>query len=328
MMRDMVIDMNDAKLQTVDQLRAFLSGTAAIDFSVTDGERYEFVARTVRRFGYSRLRRPDKSVVLRFLQRVSGYSRQQLTRLIGRVGTRAPLLKRYRASRTSFPRTFTDADVRLLAHTDTLHGTLSGPATKKLMERAWRLFGDVRYERLATISVAHLYNLRKRAGYVRHRQTWTKTRPVSIAIGERRAPAPNNRPGYLRVDSVHQGDQDGLKGLYHINAVDCVTQFEALATCERISEAFLIPVLDALLTSFPFPILGFHVDNGSEYINRHVAELLNKLLIEEFTKSRPRHSNDNALAESKSASTSATATSRSASQPWSTPSAAITSTPT
>jgi hypothetical protein len=147
MMRDMVIDMNDAKLQTLDQVQAFLSGTAAIDFSVPDSERYEFVARTVRRFGYSRLKRPDKSLVLRFLQRVSGYSRQQLTRLVGRVGAQAPLLKRYRASRTSFPRTFTEADVRLLAHTDTLHGTLSGPATKKLMERAWRLFGDVRYER-------------------------------------------------------------------------------------------------------------------------------------------------------------------------------------
>lgn len=187
----------------------------------------------------------------------------------------------------------------LLAHTDTLHGTLSGPATKKLMERAWRVFGDARYQRLATISVAHLYNLRKRAGYQHHRQLWTKTRPVAIPIGEQRAPAPNNQPGYLRVDSVHQGDQDGVKGLYHINAVDCVTQYEAVATCERISEAFLIPVLEELLASFPFVILGFHVDNGSEYINRHVAELLNKLLIEEFTKSRSRHSNDNAQVESK-----------------------------
>jgi transposase InsO family protein len=299
MMRGMVIDMNDSKLQTLDQVRAFLNGTVTVDFSVTGNERYDFVARTVRRFGYARLKRGDKAVVLRFLQRVSGYSRQQLSRLVGRAGTRAPLRKRYHASRTSFARTFTEADVRLLAHTDTLHGTLSGLATKKLMERAVRLFDDPRYERLGTISVAHLYNLRKRAGYVRHRQAWTKTRPVSQAIGERRAPAPNNRPGYLRVDSVHQGDQDGIKGLYHINAVDCVTQYEALATCERISEAFLIPVLEALLASFPFPILGFHVDNGSEYINHHVAELLNKLLIEEFTKSRSRHSNDNALVESK-----------------------------
>ena len=101
------------------------------------------------------------------------------------------------------------------------------------------------------------------------------------------------------MDSVHQGDQDGMKGRYHINAVDCVTQYEGVATCERISEAFLIPVLEELLQSFPFVIHGFHVDNGSEYINRHVAELLNKLLIEQFTKSRSRHSNDNAQVESK-----------------------------
>ncbi len=187
----------------------------------------------------------------------------------------------------------------LLAHTDTLHGTLSGLATKKLMERAFSIFGEARYQHLAAISVAHLYNLRRRTGYLRVRQVWTKTRPVTVPIGERRAPAPNNRPGYLRVDSVHQGDRDGVKGVYHINTVDCVTQYEGVATCERISEAFLIPVLEELLQGFPFAILGFHSDNGSEYINRQVAELLNKLLIEEQTKSRSRHSNDNAQAESK-----------------------------
>ena len=64
------------------------------------------------------------------------------------------------------------------------------------MERAYRLFTDARYERVAVISVAHLYNLRKQSGYQRHRRAWTQTRPVTIAIGERRAPAPNNQPGY------------------------------------------------------------------------------------------------------------------------------------
>jgi transposase InsO family protein len=295
----MVIDMNDKQLLTLAQLQAFLNGTVAVDFSVAAEERYEFIARTVRRFGYRRLKRAEKAVVLRFLERVSGYSRQQLTRLVKRGGERAPLTKRYHGSRTSFERTYTSADVVLLAATDTLHGTLSGLATKKLMERAYNVFGETHYERLAVISVAHLYNLRKHTGYQRHRRAWTKTRPVTIAIGERRAPAPNNQPGYLRVDSVCQGDQDGAKGLYHINAVDCVTQYEVVATCERISEAFLIPVLEALLQSFPFVILGFHSDNGSEYINHHVAKLLNKLLIEEHTKSRSRHSNDNAQAESK-----------------------------
>ena len=304
MMRGMVIDMNEERLHTVAQLQAFLDGTIAVEFAVAGAERYDFITRTVRRFGYRRLRRADKAVLLRFVERVSGYSRQQVSRLVKRasaIGTAQPhpLLKRYCGSRTSFSRRYTTADERLLADTDTLHGALSGPATKKLMERALTLFGDTRYQRLATISVGHLYNLRKRDDYGRLRRAFTKTRAVTTPIGERRAPAPHARPGYLRVDSVHQGDQDGFKGVYHINAVDCVTQFEAVATCERISEAFLIPVLEALLQSFPFEIKGFHSDNGSEYINAHVARLLNKLLIEEQTKSRSRHSNDNALAESK-----------------------------
>ncbi len=294
--------MNDEQLHTLAQLQAFLEGTLAVDFALATDERYAFIARTVRRFGYRGLKRADKSVVLRFLERVSGYSRQQLTRLVKRGAARMPLTKRYRAPRLGFARTYNDADVLLLAQTDSLHGTLSGLATKKLMERAYNVFGDTRYLRLAVLSVAHLYNLRRRTGYERHRQVWTKTRPVTIPIGERRAPAPNNQPGYLRVDSVHQGDRDGIKGVYHINTVDCVTQYEGVATCERISEAFLIPVLEALLEGFPFVIKGFHSDNGSEYINRHVAKLLNKLLIEEQTKSRSRHSNDNAQAESKNGS--------------------------
>ena len=302
MIEGMVIDMNDKQLATLAEVKAFLKGTTTVDFAVAATERYAFIGRTLQRFGYRRLGRADKGLVLRFLERVSGYSRQQLTRLVKRGTQRSPLSKRYCASRTSFARTYTAADVRLLAHTDTLHGTLSGLATKKLMERACGIFGDVRYERLAVISVAHLYNLRRRPVYQRLRQVWTKTRPVTVAIGERRAPSPNNQPGYLRVDSVHQGDQDGVKGVYHINTVDCVTQFEGVATCERISEAFLIPVLAALLDSFPFVVKGFHSDNGSEYINRDVAKLLYKLLIEEQTKSRSRHCNDNALAESKNAS--------------------------
>jgi transposase InsO family protein len=295
----MVIEMNDEQLKTLDDVQGFLSGTVAMDFSVAKEERYAFIARTVKRFGYQRLGRTEKAIVLRFLERVSGYSRQQVTRLVKRGAERAKLVKRYHGSRSSYATIYTSADVLLLAQTDALHGTLSGPATKKLMERAYGLFGDTRYQRLATISVAHLYNLRQRPRYVQQRQVWTKTRPTTTPIGERRAPVPNNRPGYLRVDSVHQGDQDGIKGVYHINAVDCVTQFECVATCERISEAFLIPVLESLLESFPFVIRGFHTDNGSEYINRDVAKLLNKLLIEEQTKSRSRHSNDNAQAESK-----------------------------
>ena len=297
-MRSMVIDMNDEQLKTLADLQGFLEGTVMMDFAVAGDERYGFIARTVKRFGYGRLKRSDKAIVLRFLERVSGYSRQQIARLVKRGSERRAMVKRYCGSRTSFARTYTGADILLLAQTDTLHGTLSGLATKKLMERAYGLFGDIRYQRLAIISVAHLYNLRKERGYLARRQVFTKTRPTGIAIGVRRAPTPDGRPGFIRIDSVHQGDQDGVKGVYHINAVDCVTQWELVATCEKLTEAYLLPVIEALLQAFPFRILGFHADNGSEYINHKVAKMLDKLAAE-FTKSRPRHSNDNGLAEAK-----------------------------
>ena len=170
-----------------------------------------------------------------------------------------------------------------------LHGTLSGPATRKLCARAFHLFGDRRFERLAGISNGHLYNLRHTTSYQRRRGTPPlPTRPVQVAIGERRRPQPFGQPGWVRVDTVHQGDLDGIKGLYHVNLVDEVTQFQCIGSVEHIHAACLAPVLDALLRAFPFTLHGFHADNGSEFINREVAALLQGLHIDAFTKSRAR----------------------------------------
>ena len=119
-----------------------------------------------------------------------------------------------------------------------------------------------------------------------------------MAIGERKKPQPEGKPGYIRIDTVHQGDLNGKKGVYHINAVDEVTQWEIVGSVEKISEQFLEPLLDDMLRQFPIIILGFHSDNGSEFINKVVARLLHKLLIRQ-TKSRSRRTNDNALVESK-----------------------------
>lgn len=211
----------------------------------------------------------------------------------------AALAKRYRAPAHAFARKFTAADIALLATVDRAMDTLSGPATACVLRRQHAVYGDARYARLAALSVAHLYNLRRSARYRAERVLLTKTRPgTAVTIGMRRAPAPDGRPGFIRIDSVHQGDRDGAKGLYHINAVDCVTQWEVVASVQTLSEAHLLPVIAQMLDSFPFEILGFHADNGSEYINHKVARLLGKLSAE-FTRSRPRHSNDNGLAETK-----------------------------
>ena len=117
-------------------------------------------------------------------------------------------------------------------------------------------------------------------------------------IGQRQKPQPQGRPGFIRIDSVHQGDRHKTKGVYHINSIDEITQFEFIGAVQAPTEEHMLPLLEQLINAYPFIILGFHADNGSEYINQHVAAMLNKLLIK-LTKSRPRHSNDNALVESK-----------------------------
>ena len=292
-----------SRIQTLEQVRAFLEGTAGVAFSVpSPPERRRCIATTLEQFGYHRCGKADKGLLVRYLCHITGYSRQQLTRLIAQHRRCGRIQDRRGKPARPFVQRFRPEDARALAELDALHGQLAGPATKKLCERAYQHFGDDRYARLSTISVSHLYNLRGSKTYERTRGTVHKTRSVTVPIGERRAPRPEGRPGFLRVDSVHSGDWDGAKGLYLINAVDEITQFEFVLSTVRISEHFLLPVLTELIGAFPFPVLGFHADNGSEYINHRVAKLLNKLLVTEFTKSRPRHSNDNALVESKNGS--------------------------
>lgn len=284
------IDMNVSKLETIEQIREFLEGTAEVVFSnpTDDSTRHTFVETVLRRFRYFRLSKELRGVLFAYMQRLTGYSRQHLSRLIAQYRNTRSLKSRKRVSRTSFTRQYTPEDVALLAETDSLHDTLSGPATKVLLIRAATTFGNARYARLSQISVSHLYNLRASEPYRKQRLVWHRTRPAPVAIGIRKAPAPQGVPGYIRIDTVHQGDLDGLKGVYHINAVDIVTQWELVASVERISEAYLLPVIALLLEGFPFDIRGFHSDSGSEYVNHEIARLLEKLRIE-FTKSRPRN---------------------------------------
>ena len=285
---------------SLEQIERFLEGTSEIDFRAPDrASRRDWIAQVLRQFHYAKRRRRERGLLLRFLTKVTGYSPAQMKRLIAQFYAERHLRDRRGPPAQPFARRYTLADSHALAELDALHGNLSGPATRKLAERAFERFGDPRYERLAAISVAHLYNLRHDAGYQRARGAVPhKTASTANAIGVRRRPDPNGQPGFLRIDSVHQGDLDGVKGVYLINAVDTLTQFQFIAAVERISEHYLLPILHQLLDRFPFQLHGFHADNGSEYINHRVAELLDKLNIE-FTKSRPRHSNDNALAESK-----------------------------
>ena len=283
---------------SLEQIRAFLEASDGLGFKGRKREEvYGWVNQTLGQQGYQELKRSSRGLLRRYLEKMTGLSRAQMTRLItAYLAGEEVQPKPYRRHR--FAQRYTRADIDLLAAIDELHQTLSGPATQKLLQRAYYDFGEQKCARLAQISVAHLYRLRQSRRYREQRVAYQPTRPTAASIGERRRPEPNGRPGYLRVDTVHQGDRDGVKGVYHINAVDEVTQWQVVGAVAQISEAHLLPVLEAMLQQFPFRIRNFHSDNGSEFINHTVAKLLNKLLIEQ-TKSRPRHCNDNGLVESK-----------------------------
>jgi len=161
------------------------------------------------------------------------------------------------------------------------------------MRREFALFHHAEFANLSGISVSHIDNLRKRPAYT---ASWVNgTKPRENPIGTTMKPEPNHAPGSIRVDTVHQRD------IYYINAVDEITQWEVVVCVPVIAESCLRPALQLLLDQFPFVVFNFHSDRGSEFINRIVAHLLNKLLIKQ-TKSRSRHCNDNALVETKNGS--------------------------
>lgn len=294
----MTLGMNDDNVTSIAQLREFLKLSKSATFNSENvDEAYKWIGRTLGKFRYARLRKKDKGIVKKYLMAMTGYSETQIDRLIARKKEVGRIVKQKR-TQPEFTRMYTPEDVALLAEVDNAEGRRTGGALKKTFFDMFHLYQDDRFKRLANISISHIYNLRSTQVYETGSLTYTKTNPTKVEIGIRKKPCPCGKPGFLRVDSVHQGDLDKQKGVYHINLVDEVTQAEVVVTVEGIAEFFLIPALEDALEQFPFRILGFHSDNGSEYINKRVAELLNKLLIEQ-TKSRPRHTNDNPHAEGK-----------------------------
>jgi hypothetical protein len=289
--------MRNAESLSREQIQDFLNSTRPIEFAGCGrDEKYAWVEQVLRAQKYAALGKRERGVVRAYMEKVTGMSTSQTTRLIRRFldngMARVAVYQRHQ-----FPARYTQEDIALLAELDRVHERLSGPATRRILEREYESFGNQQYERLAKISVSHLYNLRASARYRNQAAVFEPTRPSGMGIGERRQPDPRGRPGFLRVDTVHQGDWDGAKGVYHINA-DAVTQWQVVGCACKITERFLLPVLEAVLEQFPFVVLGFHVDNGSEYINHRVAKLLEKLHAE-FTKSRACRSQDNALVEGK-----------------------------
>ncbi|OGJ63297.1 hypothetical protein A3A67_00680 [Candidatus Peribacteria bacterium RIFCSPLOWO2_01_FULL_51_18] len=292
----MVMRFNDSLLQSIGNLQLFVQGSLPITFEpLLKEERSEWVRATLVRFKYVVLLRPEKQIVLRYITKISDLSHAQLARHVAAYRDGKPVRTRY--VRHRFPPRYTAHDAELLAATDNAHGRLNGKAMREICA-AQHAAGDHRFLRLARISPAQVYRLRQHRRYREEALTIEKTKPRQTPIGERRKPEPAGAPGFLRVDTVHQGDFGKNKGVYHINLVDEVTQWEVIVAVEQISEECVEPALAEAFGLFPFRIKNFHSDNGGEYINDVVHQFLVRWKAKQ-TKGRPRHSNDNGLAETK-----------------------------
>ena len=295
----MQITMQHAERLTLAEMREFLVASNNLSFAGPGRKQiYGLVEGVLGSQKYLELSRKSKGIARLYLVKISGLSRAQISRLIARWRERGVIEPRA-SRRYRFARRYTNDDILLLATTDGAHQGLSAPAIRRVLQREFKVHHKGEYERLASISASHIYNLWRTRVCREQRVHHTKTRASAVAIGERRKPEPRGRPGFLRVDAMHQGDTASRKGIYHINAAGTVTQWQIVGCCKTISEAHLLPVLEAILHQFPFRILGFHSDNGPEFIHYQVEKLLNKLLVSEFTKSRANRSADNALVEGK-----------------------------
>src|SRR3989338_4202653 len=296
---------DDEHIHTIGQIETFLGAADvfALQLQCPKREKAQWIYERLTRFKYSRLGKREKTIVCRYLRLLSGCSTRQIKRYVQAYKGGRKLCRPY--ERHAFFVRYTDADRELLAETDNLHSPVDRRTSAAAIQRICRkeyTMGDAQYERLAKISVSHLSNLSASRHYKHVAITVAKTKTVQRRFGRRGKPDPQGKPGFLRVDTVHQGDApNGTKGVYHINLVDEVTQWEVIISVDQIAESSLKPALEIALELFPFKILGFHSDNGSEYINEFIARLLLGMGVEQ-TKGRSRHCNDNALIESKNGS--------------------------
>jgi transposase InsO family protein len=298
----MDIRMNHQHPATVAALAAYMEASKDLHMEALNRpSAYTWIAATLLHYRYPKLSKTHRGLVTRYICHLTGYSPAQAKRLIAQWMAHGRI-RVVPYKRSIFAKRYTLEDIALLATVDNAHDRLSGPATKKILEREYTVWHNEAYVRLQHISVGHIYNLRHTDRYRQHSHLFTHTSGPKVTLGKRAKPVPDGKPGYIRVDSVHQGDApDGTKGVYLINFVDEVTQWELVACVPRISERYMRPMLAELLAQFPFVVIEFHADNGSEYINHVVVDLLQRLHIH-LSKSRPRRHNDNALVETKNGS--------------------------
>jgi len=192
--------MNDSKLSSIVEVKRFLQESEVIEFKKRfRKEAYQWIEEALERFDYLYLCKKEKGLIKKYIEKVTGYSRPQVTRQIRKYReTGRVRLKEYK--RNKFERKYTNKDILLLAQTAELHDYPNGAALKKILERMADKYGKEEYRNIANISVSHIYNLKKTVFYRHSVPFYQETRKAKARIiGERCKPEPAGKPGYLPV---------------------------------------------------------------------------------------------------------------------------------
>src|SRR5271157_256080 len=170
-----MISVHEAENLSLERIASFLAASQEIRFRGEKREQvYVWLETVLRQRQYRQQGRKARGLLRRYLEEMTGRSRAQVTRLIARYQASGTVeAVSYRRHR--FAQRYTRADIELLAAVDEAHDTLSGPATRRILQREYQQYGKPEYERLASISVAHLYNLRRQQRYRERRLRYDKT---------------------------------------------------------------------------------------------------------------------------------------------------------
>lgn len=139
--------LTDARTMSIEELKAFLASSDVLTFKGNSREEtYAWIERTLRSYGYLSRPRSEKGLIRSYMQKMTGMSASQLTRLIRQFRcTRQVRVRAYK--RHCFPSKYTREDQLLLAEVDEVHERLSGPATAAILKREYELFGKDEFKR-------------------------------------------------------------------------------------------------------------------------------------------------------------------------------------
>jgi len=138
---------HEAENLSLEAIGRLLEASEEIRFASSNRQEvYGWVERLLIQQEYTLQSKAARGLIRRYIEKMTGLSRAQVTRLIGSYtanGQVQPTVYR----RHCFPQRYSRTDIELLALVDEAHETLSGPATRRILEREVEVYDKQEYAR-------------------------------------------------------------------------------------------------------------------------------------------------------------------------------------